>query len=292
MTSYVSTEISSQPDCWRTAAELAPRVEHLLPARGERVAFVGCGTSWFVGQMLAGLRESAGLGESDAFTASEVPDRRYDRVVALTRSGTTSEVVEYLTKVAGKVPTTLIVGTAGTPATDVADEVVELGFADERSVVQTRFATSALALFRASWGTDIERLAGAAEEAVRAPLPAAVPAAQQISFLGRGWTIGVAHEAALKLREASASWAESYPAYDYRHGPIAIAGPDRVVWMFGEPPPGLADQVSATGATFVHHNRDAMVDLVLAQRVAVERAAALGLDPDHPRHLTRSVILS
>ena len=42
-----------------------------LPRAGERVAFVGCGTSWFVGQALAALRESRGLGESDAFSASE-----------------------------------------------------------------------------------------------------------------------------------------------------------------------------------------------------------------------------
>jgi len=271
---------------------VAPQVEHLLPKRGERVAFVGCGTSWFVGQMLAGLRESAGLGESDAFTASEVPDRRYDRVVALTRSGTTSEVVEFLTRVSGTVPTTAIVGDVHSPAAEKADQVVDLGFADEQSVVQTRFATSTLALFRAAWGTDVDRLAGEAEEAVRQPLPAPAPAAQQITFLGRGWTVGVAHEAALKLREASAGWAESYPAFDYRHGPIAIAGPDRVVWMFGEPPSGLAGEVEATGGTFLHYERDAMVDLVLAQRVAVERAVALGLDPDRPRHLARSVILS
>ena len=68
-------------------------------------------------------------------------------------------------------------------------------------------------------------------------------------FLGTGWTVGLAHEAALKIREAAQAWTESYPAMDYRHGPIAVAGPRSLVWMFGMPPPGLAEHVRRTGAT-------------------------------------------
>ena len=86
VTFYVDDEIASQPACWRRAAELAPMVAHQLPSSGERVAFVGCGTSWFVAQVIAHWRESHGLGESDAFTASELPARDYQRVVAFTRS--------------------------------------------------------------------------------------------------------------------------------------------------------------------------------------------------------------
>ncbi|HLT61854.1 MAG TPA: sugar isomerase, partial [Microlunatus sp.] len=94
-----------------------------------------------------------------------------------------------------------------------------------------------------------------------------------------------------KFRETSASWAESYPAMDYRHGPISIADEGRAVWMFGEAPAGLADDVTATGATFVDRDLDPLVDLIMAQRVAVARAVALGVNPDQPRHLTRSVVL-
>ena len=292
MSPFVSAEIASQPDCWRRAAELAPAVADSLPRDGERVAFVGCGTSWFVGQALAGLRESAGRGESDAFTASEVPDRRYDRVVALTRSGTTSEVIELLDRLRGRVRTTVVLGDLSTPAGAAADEVVDLSFADERSVVQTRFATSTLALFRAAWGEDVALLADQAADVLDAELPAAAVGVDQLTFLGRGWTIGIANEAALKFRESSSSWAEAYPAHDYRHGPIAIAQPGRAVWMFGPAPDGLAADVAATGASFVDNDQDAQVDLVLAQRVAVQRALDLGLDPDHPRSLTRSVILA
>lgn len=289
---FVEAEITSQPECWRRAAALARELAPSLQRRGERIAFVGCGTSWFMAQVLASWRESAGYGESDAFAASEMPDRRYDRVIALTRSGTTTEVVDLLRSLRGRTPTAVVLGDLDTPVAEVADEVVDLSFADERSVVQTRFATSTLALFRGAYGADVATLADAGEQAVVEPLAAGLAEAEQVSFLGRGWTIGLAHEAALKFRETSSSWAESYPAMDYRHGPLAIAGPGRLVWMFGEPPSGLVDEVRATGATFVSSDQDPLVHLVVAQRVAVARAIALGVDPDAPRHLTRSVVLA
>ena len=189
------------------------------------------------------------------------------------------------------------------------DGVIDLSFADEQSVVQTRFATSTLALLRAHLGADIESLAMDAEVAVRLPLPVHPERTEQITFLGRGWTVGIAEEAALKCREAAMFWAEAYPAMDYRHGPISIAAPRRVVWAFGDVPPGLADDVEATGAAFVHSRHhggyaalgswgggrtplDPMADLVLAQRVAVLLATSQGLDPDRPRNLTRSVVLA
>ena len=305
---HVKVEIASQPDCWRQAAESAGAPG--LPTAGERVAVVGCGTSWFMAKAYAALREQAGEGETDAFQASEYPSgRKYDRVVAITRSGTTTEIVELLDDLSGRSPTTVLTAAGDEPAAALAAEAIVLDFADERSVVQTRFATSVLALLRAHLGEDIDPIATDAEVAVRLPLPVHPALAEQITFLGRGWTIGLAEEAALKCREAAGYWAEAYPAMDYRHGPIAIAGPQRVVWAFGEVPPGLADQVAATGAAFVHSRHhggygalgswgggraplDPMADLVLAQRVAVLLATSQGLDPDNPRNLTRSVVLT
>jgi fructoselysine-6-P-deglycase FrlB-like protein len=61
--------------------------------------------------------------------------------------------------------------------------------------------------------------------------------------------------------------------------------------MFGEAPSRLADEVRGTGARFVESELDPMAHLVVAQRVAVARAVRLGVNPDQPRHLTRSVVL-
>lgn len=289
---HVTAEIASQPQAWAQAIDLADRLDAELPRRGERVAFVGCGTSWFVSQVIATWRETAGLGESDAFTATETPlQRGYDRIVTISRSGTTTEIVDVLQAVRGQTPTTVLTGVPGTPVTEVADHVVDLSFADEESVVQTRFATSAMVLFRQAFGLVPDGLLDACAQACRAELPDRYAAVDQVTFLGRGWGVGIAHEAGLKFRETSSSWAESYQAMEYRHGPISVAAPGRLVWMFGDAPAGLAEQVAATGAEFVDHDRDPLVDLVLAQRVAVARAQRLGVDPDSPRNLTRSVVL-
>lgn len=288
---HMREELTSQPETWAKAADLRDH-QALLPAHGARIAVVGCGTSWFIAQSYAALRESAGLGETDAFAASEAfIDRGYDAVVALTRSGTTTEVLELVDRIQGRIPTVGVIGDPTSPLVSMVDEAVLLPFADEKSVVQTRFATTALALFRASLGEDLTGaiddakavLAGADDEALRD--------AEQYTFIGRGWTIGLAHEAALKLRESSQSWTESYPSMDYRHGPIAIAAPGRVTWQFGEAPEGLSAQVEATGARFVQNPVDPMADLVRLHRVALDRAVSRGLDPDQPRNLTRSVIL-
>lgn len=287
----MAAELASQPALWERAATLASE-RAVLPSAGERVAVVGCGTSWFMAQAYASLRERGGRGETDAFAASEAfTDRGYDAVLAITRSGTTTEVLELLDAVRGRVRTIGIVGDPHTPLVDLVDDVIALPFADERSVVQTRFATTALAFLRASLGEDLSAVIGEGREALAAPLDDALIEAEQYTFLGAGWTVGVAHEAALKMREASQSWTESYPAKEYRHGPIAIAAPNRVTWMFGDPPAGLADDTRATGARFEHRAVDGMADLIRAQRVALERARRAGLDPDRPRNLTRSVIL-
>lgn len=289
MGTKTTAEIASQPTMWRRAAELAPAVRG-LPEPGERVAVIGCGTSWFVAQSYAHLREAAGLGLTDAYTATEAfLGRGYDRIVLLSRSGTTTEIVEVATGTA--VPTTLVTAVAGGPVAAHVDDEIVLDFADEQSVVQTRFATTALALFRVSVTGTVERAAADAERALARELDPSWVSAEQITYLGTGWTVGLASEAALKAREAAQSWTEAYPAMEYRHGPLAIAEPGRLVWVFGELPTGLADQVAATGAALVSSDLDPMAQLVLAQRLAVARAEARGLDADRPRSLSRSVIL-
>lgn len=286
--SAMSDEIASQPSTWRRAAAEATGLSG-LPRPGERVAVIGCGTSWFMAQSWAALRERSGHGVTDAFTATEVPSRTYDRVIAISRSGTTTEIVRLLESTS--TPSTLLTAVSDGPAAQHADHEVVLDWADERSVVQTRFATTALALLRAAIGEDCTPMIADAERALKEDIPASWVEADQMTFLGTGWTIGLAHEAALKLREASQSWTESYPAMEYRHGPISIAQPGRLVWVFGDVPPGLAEQVGQTGAEMVTSGLDPLAHLVLLQRLAVERAAARGLDPDRPRWLTRAVIL-
>ena len=45
---YADAEIASQPSIWAQVADFAPTSLHLLPEKGEKVAVVGCGSSWFM----------------------------------------------------------------------------------------------------------------------------------------------------------------------------------------------------------------------------------------------------
>src|SRR4029079_2398005 len=132
---HMQAELSSQPDGWERAVGLTAE-RAVLPARGERIAVVGCGTSWLMAQAYAGLRESSGQGVTDAFAASEAfVERGYDAIVALTRSGTTTEVLERLAAAEGRTRNLALVGDPRSPVVDLVDDVVSLAFADEKSVV-------------------------------------------------------------------------------------------------------------------------------------------------------------
>lgn len=290
--SITESEIFSQPEMWERAVALLPSVSARLPKRGARVAVIGCGTSYYIAQAVAALREGSGHGETDAFAASEAPvGRSYDEIVAISRSGTTTEVIQALAAIDGRTRTLAVCAVPGTPVTAAAADAITLAFADEDSIVQTRFATSVLTLLRAHCGGDVA-VAVADARAALDSVPAIDPTEfEQFVFLGTNWTVGLANEAALKFRETSLSWAESYAAMEYRHGPISTAGAGALVWMLGVDDEALCADITATGATVYEGPGDPQAQLVRVHRAAVALALARGLDPDRPQHLSRSVVL-
>jgi fructoselysine-6-P-deglycase FrlB-like protein len=291
--SHLVDEIASQPGCWAKAIDLAASAGSALPDAGERVAVIGCGSSLNVARCYAALREAAGHGETDAFPASEVPDtRRYDRMVYVSRTGTTTEVLDALRRTPAGVRTTAIAADPGSPLVQEAGAVVLLDFSAERSVVSSRFITSTIALLRAHLGEDLCALPDAAARELARPLPPGLAEHTEFTFLGRGWAAAVADEAALKLREAARTWAESYPAMEYRHGPISVSDSSTVVWALGEVPASLLADARRTGAMVIASDADPLIGLTGAQRLAAELAARKHIDPDQPRALSRSVILA
>jgi CRISPR-associated protein Cas5a/b/c len=306
--SYLTDEIASQPGCWSMAIEMAGATGSALPGPGERVAAIGCGSSLNVARCYAALREAAGQGETDAFPASEVPAaRRYDRLVYISRTGTTTEVLDALRHAPRGTPTTAITAAPEEALAREARDVVLLDFADERSVVSSRFITSSIVLLRAHLAgpgaragvsadaralADIRALPAAAALELGRPLPPDLAERAEFTFLGCEWAAAVGAEAALKLREASRTWAESYPAMEYRHGPISVSDENTVVWALGEIPADLLADARRTGATVIASDADPLVGLIGAQRLAATLAERKGVNPDQPRALSRSVILA
>ena len=222
--------------------------------------------------------------------------RRYDRLVYISRTGTTTEVLDALRRAPRDTPATAITADPDAPLAREARHVVLLDFADERSVVSSRFITSSIVLLRAHLagypGTEVLSWPAAAERQVARPLPPELAERAEFTFLGRGWAAAVADEAALKLREASRTWAESYPAMEYRHGPISVSDENTVVWALGVVPSDLLADARRTGATVIASDADPLAELIGAQRLAAALAERKGIDPDQPRALSRSVILA
>ena len=291
--SHLVDEIASQPECWAKAIEMAAATGAALPGRGERVAAIGCGSSLNAARCYAALREAAGHGQTDAFPASEVPvTRHYDRMVYISRTGTTTEVLDALRDAAGRAITTALTADPDSPLAREAGRVVLLDFADERSVVSSRFISSSIVLLRAHLGEDVDALPDQAAIELARPLPPRLAERTEFTFLGRGWAAGVADEAALKLREASRTWAESYPAMEYRHGPISVSDETTAVWALGQVPPALLADARRTGAMVIATDADPLAGLIGPQRLAAVLAERKGIDPDQPRALSRSVILA
>jgi len=282
-------EFRTQPEMWRRAAELASTVT--LLGRDARVAFVGCGTSLYVAQAAAAYRNERGLGESDAFPASEMPSgRRYDTVVMISRSGTTTEVLDATAALDPGIRTLAITAADDNPLAGLVTERIVLSFADEQSIVQTRFATSALSLLLASFGWDVEASAKRAEAFLGEP-PEELGSADHIVFLGRGVAAAIANEAALKFREVLGAFTESYPTMEYRHGPISAASERSLVWILDDAEPSIDDEIRATGARVVRSGSDPLAGLVRVHCAVQQLVKRRGVDPDHPRFLVRSIML-
>jgi len=139
-------------------------------------------------------------------------------------------------------------------------------------------------------------------------------------FLGQGPHYWVAQEAALKLTEMSASYAQAYFTLEFRHGPRSIAGRETLAtFLISEGTAGeessLVGELKQLGAaTCVIINRatpalrtksDLLIELTLdvpefarypvtaipAHLLGATIGLRKGLNPDAPKNLTRAVVL-
>lgn len=156
--------------------------------------------------------------------------------LTVSQSGGSPDLVSLQERAAaGGARTVALLNVTDSPVGHSAAAVLPLFAGPERAVAATKsFAASliALASVAASWMGDRELIEGLAAlpEALSAALEcdwsaAALPLAASHSLftIGRGPGLGVAGEAALKLKETCRLHAEAYSAAEVRHGPIALA---------------------------------------------------------------------
>ena len=192
---YVADEIASQPDCWRRAAELAAASTGPArgPASGSRSSAAAPRGSWRWRTRRCAKR--AGHGETDAFQASEFPagrrvrpgrrdhPLRHHHRGRSTCSPRCAATADHRARRRRRSP----------PAARAGRRRRGAALRRRASVVQTRFATSALALLRARLGEDLGRARRRRRGRRRARRCRSTrPTIEQVTFLGRGWTVGLA----------------------------------------------------------------------------------------------------
>ncbi len=270
------------------------------PLRDRPLVVLGCGSSHAIGLAVAALHEDRNGLPAQAVIASEYRPRPGWAHLAISRTGRTSELIEAMRQAsAAGAAASLLVGDRGSAAEAEAGAVLSLDFAAETGVIQTRFVSAALLALRLLLDPEAHAVLADLPRRVEEGLNAAdlddLARHDHVVFLGRRERYGLARLAALNLQETALVVAEAHQTLDYRHGPIASAGPGTLVWGFDPPDDpavaGVLADARATGATVYGSGDDPQVMLARAQLAAVYQARRRSLDPDAPRHLSRAVVL-
>ena len=199
---------------------------------------------------------------------------RGSTVVALSQSGRTPDVIDYLVR--ARRAGAYTVALTNDPSSELAheaDDVLPLAAGPENAVAASKTylnQVAALCLLAAHAAGEGERVA--AEIATTAGLleellPGLEPAVRRIALpfasvgrmfvVGRGIQFGTAREIALKLLETCRVAAEPLTATDLAHGPVAALDPLFPVWTIAADDAtlpavvGAAERVLLAGATLV-----------------------------------------
>jgi glucosamine--fructose-6-phosphate aminotransferase (isomerizing) len=244
--------------------------------------------------------------------------------LAISQSGRSHDLIETAlsAKRAGAL-TAALVNDSGSPLAAACDFVLPIGAGSERAVAATKsFVASLSALLRlvALWAEDAamlpalarlpDRLAAAGQLDWDAAALSLAPATSLV-VIGRGPTLAIAREAALKLKEIANVHAEAFSGAEFLHGPVALVGAGYPLLMFVAPDETatgmreLARELRGKDASLIcadpaggdagdlptlppdHPDADALCLIQSFYGMALRLAAARGVDADSPRHLSK-----
>lgn len=244
--------------------------------------------------------------------------------LAISQSGRSDDLIEAASSArhSGAL-TAALVNDVASPLAETCDIVLPLAAGPERAVAATKsFIASLAALLRlvalrnddVALSAALDRLPARLGDAVRLDWAEALPAfaaAGSLVSIGRGPTLAIAREAALKLKELADLHAEAFSGAEFMHGPVALVEASYPLLMFVAPDetaPGLrrlATELRSRGANLFradpaggnaaelatlapdHPDTDALCLIQSFYRLAARLAVARGVDPDRPRNLQK-----
>jgi glutamine---fructose-6-phosphate transaminase (isomerizing) len=243
--------------------------------------------------------------------------------MAISQSGASPDLLAAVAnaKAAGAMVIALV-NVESSPLASAADYTIPLCAGNEQSVAATKSYIASLAAIIhlvALWSQDeelLDALSAAPTQLERAwnlDWRAAVDLlrpARDLYVVGRGLGLGIAQEAALKLKETCGLHAEALSAAELRHGPMALVQAGFPVLIFAQNDEthggveALATELAARGAQVMLAGATSPQSLMLATegappaiqpmliiqsfyRMANALALARGFDPDRPPHLRK-----
>ena len=252
-----------------------------------------------------------------------MPNVRGMLALAISQSGRSPDILASMggAKAAGAF-TVAAVNAEGSPLADLSDRTIPLLAGKERSVAATKSyiaSLSAILHLVAEWSDDedLRTALDATPELLReawncdwSTLVEALVGASGLYVIGRGPGLGIAQEAALKLKETCRIHAEAFSAAEVRHGPMALVGRDFPLLVFrqsdetGEGVDELVRDILDYGAPvfvaggkvagarplpipWAHGLIEPLLQIQALYRAANALSLRRGLDPDQPRHLKK-----
>ena len=219
--------------------------------------------------------------------------------------------------------TCAFVNDAASPLARAAEWLFPLHAGEERSVAATKSFIAQLvagARLVASWQDDaalaaaLEALPHAMQRALAGDWTPAIPVLERVDRLfvvGRGLSLPVAMEAALKFKETCGIQAEAFSGAEIQHGPMALIEEGYPLLVFAPRGPAQAGLLELAAAMRARGARvllaapagvpDAALPLVEAPHPELDPVCAIqgfypmvealararGNDPDSPRHLKK-----
>ena len=251
------------------------------------------------------------------------PDFRDCLALALSQSGQSPDILAAMRAAkTGGALTIALVNAEGSRLEDAVDTTVPLRAGPEQSVAATKsYITSLAAVLHlvAEWAGDddlLNALAAApaklrqAFECDWSPLVDCLKHARGLYVIGRGPGLGIAQEAALKLKETCRIHGEAFSAAEVRHGPMELVGADFPLLVFRQSDessegveelaldviergaPVFVAGAEVRGATALpvpeaHELIEPLLHIQALYRAANQLSVELGLHPDRPRHLRK-----
>ena len=250
-TYHTYKEIKSQTEAWAQALDVT-RDSSLPKARDyDQVIFTGCGSTYYLSlaaaalyQELTGRAARAVPGGELLLNSQTVFTNQNTLLVAISRSGTTTETVRAVEKFKNeKHSSVVVISNYDEVLSRLADVNIIIPDGQEESVAQTRsFASMFVAMTamcaRMAERDDLvdamrklpetgDRLIGKYESLAKEIGENLIY--DRFYFLGSGIRYGLACEVNLKMKEMTLTHSESFHFLEFRHGPMSMVNENAVV---------------------------------------------------------------